>query len=73
MLANASLSQIDARTLEAVKSQHSLVVHRHRSETVTVQAPLKVNEKKMDVCGVSVVSAELQISGAVQCLHTENT
>lgn len=40
VLKNASLSQNDDRTLKRVKSQHSLVVHWHRSDTVTVQAPL---------------------------------
>lgn len=48
MLANASLSQDDDRTFERVKNQHSLVVHWHRSETVTVQAPLRFNEMRMD-------------------------
>lgn len=56
VLANASLSQNDDRTLEPVKSQHSLDVHWHQSEAATVQAPLKGNEMKMDnMCGVSVV------------------
>lgn len=61
MLANASLSQDDDRTLERVKSQRSLVVHWHRSETATVRAPLRFNEMKMDnVSGVSIVSAEFR-------------
>lgn len=41
VLANASLSQNDDRTLERVKSQHLLEVHWPWSETVTVQAPLR--------------------------------
>lgn len=72
MPANASLSQDDDRTPERVKSQQSLVVHWHRSETVTVQAPLRFTEMKMDNVWRFKLS-ELQISGAVQCLHTENT
>lgn len=60
-------SQDDDRTLERVKSQHSLGVHWHQSETVTVQASLWFNEMRMDSYrDVLLFSAELQISKAVQ-------
>lgn len=50
VLTNASLSQDDDRTFKRVKSQHSLVVHWHWSNTVTVQTPLISNEMRMDNC-----------------------
>lgn len=56
MLANASSSQDVDRTFDQVKSQHSLVVHWHRSNTVTVQAPLRFNEDGRVVSQLSVRS-----------------
>lgn len=55
VLANGSSSQDVDRTFDQVKSQHSLVVHWHRSITATVQAPLRSNE---DGCVASQWSVE---------------